>query len=830
MNTTYPLIPVIVLVGLTVLATTLMSRSGMLSRTSYSKFWNIVLFVAFLLSGLTGFVSVVKIAFKLSLPHYEQFIWWHVLSGMVMVPVALIHLSWHLRYYFSGKTRKNEASKHVADVDAEPIDTRQAGILLFLLGWQAMTSQVVLIREFMSVFGGNEIIQGLALSFWMMLTGWGAFQSRRENGRPINLNTLSGMMIVLPVLAAFMLVLLYLFKSIVLPAGLQADLFSSMVGVVIILFPVCFLSGYLFTRLTVCLSDSKKQNQIGKAYSWESLGSLAAGIVLGVFLGRYFNALQILSITFGLTLLSFLLFRKPNSRFGTLIRIVFAVLIPFLAFILRPDDWVRKLILPNQELVLNQSSRYGNLVVTRQAGQLNFYENLVLQFYTDNLIESEEAVHVAMVQHENPRKVLLLSGGLTGMIGEIRKYPSIESITYLESNPEIFSVWHHLAGVDDQPRLVKQIGQDIRFFLQKSKIRFDVILINLPPPTTLALNRFFTDEFFSLVKVHCQPEAVVCVVFPSTDNYAGYDALKSNGIMKQTLKKQFKNLMLFPGEKNYFVVSDRPLTDTIARRIGERGILTSYVNTDFIDDELIQERSRSFVSQLDVNAPVNHDFKPVLFVQQINHWLSRFKMKYHLLVIIPGMLFFLIPFGLKPVPTGLYVGGFTSVSLELVLMLAFQIYFGSLYRDMSLFFAAFMGGLALGASVKITDSRYGLNKLFAGLQYALAILALLLPLFVRGFGLALTGGVFAQVLFYVLVLILAGIIGVEFNLASKLSHTDIGRTTGENYGADLLGAAFGAYLTAIFLIPVLGLEMTCVLVAGLNVLSGTMAFFLRYNT
>ena len=41
---------------------------------------------------------------------------------------------------------------------------------------------------------------------------------------------------------------------------------------------------------------------------------------------------------------------------------------------------------------------------------MNFYENNMLLFSTNDVVASEEAVHYAMVQHDTPRSVLLISG------------------------------------------------------------------------------------------------------------------------------------------------------------------------------------------------------------------------------------------------------------------------------------------------------------------------------------------------------------------------------------------------------------------------------------
>ena len=66
-------------------------------------------------------------------------------------------------------------------------------------------------------------------------------------------------------------------------------------------------------------------------------------------------------------------------------------------------------------------------------------------------------------------------------------------------------------------------------------------------------------------------------------------------------------------------------------------------------------------------------------------------------------------------------------------------------------------------------------------------------------------------------------IGYEFFLASGLQSPHYSVASGLNYSIDLAGSAFGAFLSAMVLLPVLGLVYSCLVIAGLNIFSGLMA-------
>ncbi len=320
-----------------------------------------------------------------------------------------------------------------------------------------------------------------------------------------------------------------------------------------------------------------------------------------------------------------------------------------------------------------------------------------------------------------------------------------------------------------------------------------------------------------------------------------------------------------PGEKNYFLASDSPLSPDIAELVAQKNIQNEYVNQYYFDDDLLAGRSKLLEAQMQEETQINRDFQPYMFIKQAGHWLSHFGTSYYLLALIPAVMFIALFLGTNSITAGLYTGGFTAASLEIVMLLAYQIFVGSIYLATALFFSVFMGGLAMGSlfnyrigennsqfdyahcdsnterSSRLPDrqgnlqekqespekrnhKKNQLSRFYYILQFLIAAFALLLPLFIHLIN-AVSGWSFiVQLLFFILIFVLSFGIGFEFCLASQLQSPGIRETSGINYSTDLAGSAFGAFLTAVFLLPLLGLMVTCIIVAGLNVLSGTLAF------
>ncbi|MFZ5941907.1 MAG: hypothetical protein ACOYXB_15170 [Bacteroidota bacterium] len=817
MNTAYPLIPVTILTFMAFLATRLFAAWGMLSLRLHRKIWNYILLVSFLVSGLLGLLSVVKVNYKLEIPHYDTLLRWHVSFGIALVLIAVFHLGWHLRYYFSRKSRGEKAEALPRENPFAPHSAAYPR-LLFFLGLSAITAQVLFLREFIGVLSGNELVTGIVLSAWMLLTGWGALAARKGNFGGLGMRRAIVMLAALSLISMLSVFLLYLLKSLVFPPGTLAGPGYILLAALLLLFPVCFLSGYLFTALSAGWSVSGDKNLAGPSYAVEALGSLAGGVLFTLLLGRFFTTFQVLGIlTFVVLAYGALLTWKQNAM-EALKLFVSGVIIAGLIFAFNPDLVIRQLSFPNQEILANRSTRYGNVVLTRQAGQLAVYENNELLFYTDNTMLNEESVHFAMVQHPSPKQVLLLSGGMAGMIPELLKY-GVDRVTVLESNPELFGLQGRYTDSLPGGDRLQIVKRDIRRFVATTDEVYDVILINLPPPATLGMNRFYTEEFFRELKQHCNKATVVCTGLPSTANYAGESALEANAVLWKTLGQVFSDLLVVQGERNYFLASDSKLSPAVAAMMKERNIAADYVNEYYIDDGLLAMRSEELVAQFSDSVSVNHDTRPALFNLQIGQWLSHFGTPYRLLIILPAVLFLLLFFRTDRISIGLYTGGFSAAALELVLLLAYQVSFGSIYLSAALFFAVFMAGLALGSSGWIR-LKYPPYTTYLALQFLLALLAAVLPAVLR-----LTTGTegtarLLQPVIFILLFLVATVVGLEFMQAATLRKGNYPESSGGNYGTDLTGSALGVFLTAIVLLPWLGVVYTCLTVAGLNIVSG----------
>lgn len=691
-------------------------------------------------------------------------------------------------------------------------------VSLVTLGFTSTFTQIYLIREFLTVLFGNELVIGIVLACWMLLTGAGAYLGRffrKIRGKKGFMLFLQFLLALLPFLTV---IKLDLWRSVVFPYGTMPGLTEILYTSFILQLPFCLVNGFLFTAYTSLASEFSGKNRTGTAYAVESAGSVAGGMIVNLILLWYLGTFRSLQVLLVINILSGLLFAIALCRKrAVIIFSLFAIMIVPLFFIVDFVKLSRNWLYPQQEVICDRSTPYGSVVVTKNAGQLNFYENGLLLFSSHNEIFNEEAVHYAMVQHPSPQKVLLISGGIAGILREIKKYDPA-GIDYLEMNPAVTNIGRSFNPIFHDGR-IRVYNEDARRYLRRAEGKYDVVLINLPEPSTLQINRFYTAEFFSDLKSRLNPGAVVSISLSSTADYVSDYGGKLNGSLFSTLKGRFENVIIIPGQKNYFLASDGPLSAEISKLIALRGIPAVYVNPYYVDDQLLMERSDFIQDQLPKENLVNYDFSPVTYFYQIQFWTSYFNVDYIILFSVLLIMIALILFTLNPVSAGLFTGGFTASSVSILIILAFQVFYGFVFVMAGIIIMLFMAGLAIGSLLRKKTVRRETVKGYLVIQVATGLFALAFPFVIVGLHLAHLQDPVNYAIMGALTLMISILAGMEYASASALRTSEAGRIASENYSADLFGSALGAFLTSVLLLPLAGLIYTSLILVLLNFIS-----------
>lgn len=700
------------------------------------------------------------------------------------------------------------------------------------LGVSAFITQLVLMREMLSVFAGNELVFGIVLGSWLFLTGFGS-QLGVTAGRlrnPIALLVAAQLVVALwPPAAVFLVRVLH---TLVFVRGAEVGVAETVLSCLLLLAPYCITAGYLLTLTCQVLAAGAEPSSIGRVYFLDNLGDILGGVLFTFVLVWLLDHMPILYLPAALNLF---LAVAVAWQFGRRRLLVVASVVGAIALAVALcwslDRVSSRLQFPRQEILYCGNSPYGRLVVTRAAGQLNVIHSGVPLFTTQNIEQVEETVHYVMAQRPEARRVLLISGGVSGTAKEILRW-DVSQVDYVELDPQIVRVAERFVpgALRDASGRIKVHRSDGRFYVRHRAAAgsYDVAIVDVPDPSTSQLNRFYSREFFAELGRCLRPGGVVSIGLARYESYLSPQLARLVAALHRTLAERFEHVLMIPAGRILFLASDEPLTTAIAERIEQHGVDTLWVNRHQLRDVLHPLRLQALQRAAGAGAPVNSDLNPTLYYYHLLYWMSQFRTRLGLLV--GALLIVLVLFVVRatPVSLAIFTTGLAASALEVVLLVGFQVLYGSVYHQVGLIVTMFMLGLGIGS--------LAMNRLLARcskrhlvqLEIAVAAFAALLPLVLIGLSRLEAGPAVAvalQPVIPVAALVLALFVGLEFPLAAKVRFRSVAGTAAELYSADYLGSAFGALLAGTLLIPVLGVMGVCLLVAAANLATALLVWY-----
>jgi spermidine synthase len=741
-----------------------------------------------------------------------------------------------------------------------------------LIGFTAVIAQIVLMRELLVAFYGNEISLGIILANWLLWTALGSGVLGRLGERLRHPRRLmAGLQVLVGIAFPATLFLVRASKLAFHPMPGEilgpGPMFLTSLSTLSVF---CLASGMLFavgSRVYTVESGAPTGEASSSVYLLEAAGSGIGGLLASLVLIRYLDAFQ---IAFAVSLLNFLaaaLIALKSSRarraaVGALAAIFAFVVFPLLSG--RVENVSRQLLWRGFHLVAVRNSVYGNLAVVGTEGTRSLYENGLVVYTVPDPAAAEEAVHYALLEHPSPRSLLLIGGGVNGSLAQALQYKTLERVDYVELDPAVFDLaaeyfpaeW---TAIRSDPR-VRLRNMDGRQFLKTTHETFDVIILNLPDPETAQLNRFYTEEFFREVAARLTPDGVFSFQLRGAENYISPELADFLRCVRKTLSEVFPEVTAIPGEKVHFFAARRAgllarSSQELVARLEARHLHTSYVREYYIPFRMMPDRMHDLEARTEPQAgtQVNHDFVPVAYYFDTVLWSGRFDLtfrrflralagvSFRSLAVLSGSFLLAIAVALSflfkgdrrlRTSSGFCVAatGFTMIGLEIMLLLGFQAIYGYVYLQLAILIAAFMAGMAAGSGWALrrragSSERKSLRQqalILTLLQASVAVSPLLLyALFVWMAQTKTAQGalVVSEVVFPALALLCGLLGGYQFPVASGLFFFNSGRQSpgyGALYALDLVGACAGAVVLSVYWIPVFGFLRTAWLIAVVN--------------
>jgi spermidine synthase len=752
---------------------------------------------------------------------------------------------------------------------------KQFSVAILVKGFSGLVAQILLLRELLIVFSGNELSIGIILANWLILGAFGAYVlgSRAEKSK----HTLEAFAVLTIVFSLSLFIAVYLTRILKVAMGISIGesigFLPMLLSSLLVLSVVSILQGALFTYSCRLYSrfSSPGAASVGRVYVYETVGTIIGGIACTYLLIPHFNSFQAVT---GLALLNFvvcLVLLAPSWQKGLLQKAVLAVLsvlVLFSGYALfagqadELHDYSIRAQWKKQSVVHYQNSQYGNICVLENEGQYSFFVDGIPNLITPipDIPALEEFVHLALLAHPEPANLLILSGGAGGMINEALKHPSIEAIEYAELDPLLldlirkFSTPLTESELNDRRVDIKHV--DGRLLLNRTEKKYDVIFVGIQELSNLQSNRFFTEEFFSLVQERLNKGGILVLGLPGSLTYVNEELRNLNSCIFNTLDRVFSHIRVIPGDgRNLFLSSDSVGVKQIDRtqiieRLSQRNIAADVMVPWHIEKKLHPGWQDWFARFLEGGSQkVNSDFTPLGLFYSIAHWNAVFAPSLRgifsqveridirgvvLLFVILLLLYVLFrprnrQFVQGSIALSIITTGFAGMMFDLMIIFTFQSMYGYVFSWIGILVAAFMAGAAAGALLITTVLRRIKNhlKAFKLIELAIICFCIAVPLVF----LALPadpdnpGAFFVfKALFLTLSFISGFLTGSQFPLANRLylkKSTNLSETAGLLYGADLLGGWLGGIVGAVVLLPVLGLTGTCITVGLLKLTSLT---------
>ncbi len=697
---------------------------------------------------------------------------------------------------------------------------RKKFLLFISLGMISLVGQTVLLRELLIEVRGNEIVYAIYLSLWLFMIAVGSFIGKFLLQKDKLQSYIKAGFLLLSFLVILQFFGIRLFAGLLtVVSGEMFELGNIFLLAFLILTPGCLVMGALFPLL--CSYIKNVPEPVHKGYVLESIGIILGGVLFAGLI----SILSHISMLIVLVIVNLvILFAVLRRKYLIVPLIIFLIMIPFANKFFQ--QFYAEKYSP-QDLIISHDSKYGRLDVTRSQAQQNYYWNGELFAHTDNELYAQQMVNYVMLQNTDARKILLIGGLLRGYIPEITKYERIKRIDCLEMDKNIIALAPHHPDVH-------YIQDDPVHYLRKSAENYDIIFIDVPDPSSLLLNRYYTLQFFELAKKHfSENSAILAITLSSGTNFMTPELVQLNASVWKTFSDVFPYSTIIPSIKNIFVGSD---ASNITNSVSELQLRSKEYQSVWFDDTVIFEqcnplRIGQIRNAIDGRGELNTISNPAAYLSTISVWANILNlninntmqwMKRHTVFLFLFSIFVILGIAFSAsklnrvsqslIDMQIFMISLVNFVMQLVLLNLFQMQYGNVYFMIFLFTTIFMigltGGFLLRNKLKLSlFSLYGINLILAGGVW----------LFFEN--------VFPAVIYLICNLIFAFLEGSILARLLEVKYNNEQIESGSTfYFLDSLGSMVGGLIIGVVLFPVIGIKSSILMLMCLLGMSMVLQF------
>ncbi|XP_046850493.1 spermidine synthase-like [Xenia sp. Carnegie-2017] len=220
-----------------------------------------------------------------------------------------------------------------------------------------------------------------------------------------------------------------------------------------------------------------------------------------------------------------------------------------------------------KEILYHKRSQFQDILVfkSKSHGNVLVLDGCIQCTDRDEFTYQEMITYLPLSSHPCPKKVLVIGAGDGGVIREIAKHPSVESIVQCEIDEEVVNVSKKFLPIlscgYSSPKHTLHIGCG-KEFMKKHQGEFDVIITDSSDPIGPAAS-LFEKEYYQLMKFALKPDGLLC----SQGECPWLDAAFINNMMKfcnqlfPVVQYAYTNVPTYPcGQIGFLMCSSNPNT------------------------------------------------------------------------------------------------------------------------------------------------------------------------------------------------------------------------------------------------------------------------------
>ena len=647
---------------------------------------------------------------------------------------------------------------------------------------------------------------------WLSFTGLGTLVARFY--KPPSITFYSFLILLIALWPVPQLILIRYLREAFFIHGVSFGFYQISVYIAATIFFYCLLVGFVLPNALEVLKNRHHDFTSGELYITDNIGDIVGGAIFSFVLVYLLNPFKILAVTSGLLILtSFLLlfsFRKHNLL---LVSFVF-VSVFYLAAL---NSRFEQSTLGSQygDIVRYQESPFGRIIISKEGSQHTFWESGTPLYSDADIIGSEEKIHYPLSQVDTIENVLLVSGGLGETIGEIVKH-NPKHIDYVELDPYLTGVAQSAGFLKANP-ILTLINQDARSYMKCTNKKYDSIIIDLPDPDTFQLNRFFTSEFFSIVKRILNRRGVLSFGMDYSQNYISGITKQKLSTVFNTLQSYFSNVIILPGEKAFFICGNGEIFTDIPERLRMKSVSTRYIE-GFYYGNITNERIDWIRGNIDSEEYINTDFEPRMMNIVFNEWFSKYDSSPRPFVAVIFIIVLLYLVFMRKEEYILFSTGMAAMGAEMLIIFTFQVIYGYVYLKIGAIVTVFLIGLLPGAALGYLFREKKIKSLIIS---DIIILFLLIFYFIW---IDFIRNEPHQAYFLIYCFLFSFFCGFQFPVATWMVGEKMSPAAG-CLAADLAGASVGTLVVGTIMIPLWGIESAILFIIIIKISSSMIILF-----